>query len=98
MNLIKFRTATIIIMAITAIVCSKDDNIPISLLNIFVMLLINKIIKTQFLFLLCMYSFICMILSVDYIKKKKLFLIYFVIAIVHIIQLVSVINILFSTM
>lgn len=100
MDLIKFRAVTIVLMAITAIISTKNDNLPILFGNIIVILLINKAVKLQLLFLLCMYSFICVLLSVDYIREKKriiLYLLYVAIVITHLIQLVSVINIFFST-
>ncbi len=100
MDLIKFRAVTIVLMAITAIISTKNDNLPIMFGNIIVILLINKAVKLQLLFLLCMYSFICVLLSVDYIREKKriiLYLLYVAIVITHLIQLVSVLNIFFST-
>ena len=98
MDLIKLRAATIIIMAITAIIASKDKNVPMVITNLFIMLFINSVMNIRFFFTICIYSFGCMIFSVDYIKKKKIYPLYLTIAIAHIIQLVSVLNILFSTM
>ena len=98
MDLIKLRAATIIVMAITAIIASKDENVPIVITNLFVMFLINSVMNIRVFFTICIYSFGCMIFSVEYIKKQKLYLLYLTIAIAHIIQLVSVLNILFSTM
>ena len=97
MELYNYKVATIIVLAITAIAYVRSNNFLLTTCNLFIIIFAKNLITPILLLLTCFYSLFCILGLTDYIKKEKLIIVYIALVTFHLIQVVALINFIFST-